>query len=56
VDKGTCPLCGFTECQRDSVDIGVETMYGYWYCPSCGWSESSDYDLLEIDPSTQQET
>lgn len=38
-----CPLCG-DNCMRDEVDIGVGTIYGPFGCPSCGWSESAEYD------------
>jgi len=40
-----CPNCGY-EAYRDSVDVGVGIMYGPWGCP-CGWSESSDFNLLD---------
>lgn len=39
-----CPRCG-TECERDSVDVGVGVIHGPWGCPSCAWSEDSEYDL-----------
>jgi hypothetical protein len=29
------------------VDVGVGIIYGPWGCPSCGWSEDSDYDRSE---------
>jgi hypothetical protein len=32
-----CPDCG-ENCSRESVDIGVGTVYGTWGC-YCGWSE-----------------
>lgn len=41
-----CPKCD-DECWRDSADVGVGVMYGPWGCPSCGWSESREYDVSE---------
>lgn len=42
-----CEKCGETELWRDSVDVGVGTIYGPWGCPRCGWSEDDEYDLSE---------
>ena len=39
-----CPKCG-DDCQQDSVDVGVGIIHGPCGCPSCGWSESEEYDL-----------
>lgn len=40
-----CPNCGSEgTLDRESVDIGVGTMYGPWGCHACRWSESSKYD------------
>lgn len=39
-----CPKCG-ESCNRESVDVGVGIIIGPWGCPSCGWSESEEYDL-----------
>lgn len=41
-----CPKCG-EECERDSVHIGIGMIHGPYGCPSCGWSESKEYDLSE---------
>ncbi len=41
-----CPKCG-EQCHRDSVDVGVGVIHGPYGCPSCGWSEDSEYDLSE---------
>ncbi len=38
-----CPHCA-GECYRDSVDVGVGTMYGPYGCYSCGWSQDREYD------------
>jgi hypothetical protein len=39
-----CPKCG-GHCDRDSVDVGVGTIYGPYGCGECAWSEDSEYDL-----------
>ncbi|QWY83271.1 hypothetical protein [Rhizobium phage RHph_X2_25] len=44
-EEGVCPRCDEGELYRDSVDVGVGTIYGPWGCPCCGWSESEAYDL-----------
>lgn len=44
--KMNCPKCE-TECDRESVHIGIGMIHGPWGCPFCGWSESSEYDLSE---------
>ena len=30
---------------RESVDVGVGTIYGPFGCEECGWSEHEEYDL-----------
>ena len=41
-----CPNCGpHDDLWRDSVDVGVGTIYGPWGCPICGWSQDDEYDL-----------
>lgn len=35
------------ECYRESVDVGVGIIHGPYGCPSCGWSEDSEYDLSD---------
>jgi hypothetical protein len=42
VVEGECPRCG-DPVDRDSVDVGVGTIYGPWGC-CCGWSEHPEYD------------
>lgn len=42
-----CPKCESWDCYRDEVDVGVGTIYGPYGCPSCGWSEDSEYDLSD---------
>lgn len=39
-----CPKCG-DDCSRDSVDNGVGIIHGPYGCPSCAWSEWTEYDL-----------
>lgn len=46
MEEKNCEKCG-SKCYRDSVDVGVGTIYGPWGCPECRWSESSEYDLSE---------
>jgi hypothetical protein len=41
-----CPKC-HSECSRDEVDNGVDTMYGPYGCFNCGWSDNSEYDISE---------
>ncbi|HYC44496.1 MAG TPA: hypothetical protein VED01_03330 [Burkholderiales bacterium] len=38
-----CPECG-SECDRDSVDVGVGVIHGPYGCLGCGWSENAEYD------------
>ncbi len=47
-----CPNCG-DSCERDEVDVGVGVVTGPWGCFSCGWSESSKYDVLNEDGGCQ---
>lgn len=41
----TCPRCGELV-DRDYADVGVGIIYGPYGC-SCGWSESSEYDVSD---------
>lgn len=45
-DKMSCPKCG-EDCDRVEVDVGVGWEFGPWGCPSCRWSEDSQYDCSE---------
>lgn len=51
--EGVCPRC-WTDCYRDSADVGVGIIYGPWGCPRCGWSEDERYDLTNGPKFTEQ--
>ena len=44
MESFNCEKCN-TRCMRESVDVGVGTIYGPWGCPKCGWSENPEYDI-----------
>ena len=49
-----CPNCKAKDLWRDSVDVGVGTIYGPYGC-ECGWSEDEKYNQLKGNGGWQEE-
>ena len=49
-----CPNCKNDTLWRESVDVGVGTIYGPYGCASCGYSEDEAYNLAS-GPKTSED-